>query len=305
VATEFVGFVASFLAAGAVGFRYAAIRDRLTRTGTAAPAFYGNATQRAAMIGLLGAVVQAVMLARQLPHAAERAHVSVSQLVTTSLPTAAQCALLAAVVVGLTLAAMRWWPGWRLAAIGVIAGPLTGILAGQWTRLPNPVHRLVGGLWIGTLFVLVVAGLGTLLRDRVAAAQRGEIAANLVNGFSPLALAGGGILVLSGLTTGWQHLNPLSSLWSTPYGYALLAKLAVVAVVFALGAWNWRRQRPTLGSESAAIAVRRSSVRELVAATVVLVLTAIVVSLPSPRPPKPPAASAPPGTATGAVTGGG
>jgi hypothetical protein len=65
-------------------------------------------------IGLLGAVVQAVLLAMQLPHAAERAHVSVGQLATTSLPTAAQCALLVALVVGLALAAMRWSPGWGL-----------------------------------------------------------------------------------------------------------------------------------------------------------------------------------------------
>src|SRR5205085_2389770 len=115
--------------------------------------------------------------------------------------------------------------------------------------------------------------------------RRGEIAAELVNGFSPLALTCGMIVVASGLTTAWRHLNPLSSLWSTPYGYALIVKLCIVAVVFGLGAWNWRRVRPTLGSEDAAHVVRRSSRSELTAATLVLAASAILVSLPSPRPP--------------------
>ena len=60
-------------------------------------------------------------------------------------------------------------------------------------------------------------------------------------------------------------------------------KLALVAVVFVLGAWNWRRQRPALGGESAAIAIRRSSAKELAVAALVLAVTAILVSLPSPR----------------------
>jgi putative copper export protein len=58
--------------------------------------------------------------------------------------------------------------------------------------------------------------------------------------------------------------------------------------VFALGAWNWRRQRPKLGSEEAAGLIRRSSVTELSVATLVLVVTAVLVSLPAPRPPKGP-----------------
>jgi putative copper export protein len=78
-------------------------------------------------------------------------------------------------------------------------------------------------------------------------------------------------------------LHVLSNLWSTPYGVALIIKLLLVAFVFALGAWNWRRQRPTLGSEGAAMSIRRSSTAELTVATLVLIATAIVVSLPSPK----------------------
>jgi putative copper export protein len=294
--TQFVGFVAAFLATGAVGFRYAAVRDRLTRSDPAAAAertVYGDAAQRAAALGLLAVVIQAVLLVTRLPAAAARAHVSVGQLVTTDRQTAATCVLLGAAIVGLALAAARRWSGWPVAAVGIIAGPLVGILGGRWSRLVNPVHELVGGLWLGTLFVLVVAGLTSVLRDEPSRDRRGAIAADMVNGFSPLALTCGTLLVLSGLVTAWQHLNPLSSLWTTPYGYALLLKLCLVAVVFGTGAWNWRRLRPQLGSEDAAVAIRRSSTRELAAATLVLVVTAILVSLPSPRPPRPSGNGAP------------
>ena len=47
--------------------------------------------------------------------------------------------------------------------------------------------------------------------------------------------------MLFGVITAWRHLKYLSALWTTPSGYALLLKLALVAAMFSLGAWNWRR----------------------------------------------------------------
>src|SRR4051794_31136417 len=67
--TAFVGFVALFLATGAVGFRYAAVRNWLSNQSPEADStrtVYANATQRAATLGLLGAAVQAVLLGMQL-----------------------------------------------------------------------------------------------------------------------------------------------------------------------------------------------------------------------------------------------
>ena len=293
--TQFVGFIALFLAAGAIGFRYAAVRNRLTALDPAAGpdrAVYARATQRAAVLGLVGASVLAVLLIIQLPARATRAHLSTGQLVTTDPQTAATCLLLLTAIAGLALAATRRRSGWPVAAVGIIGGQLTGILSGKWSSLVNPVHELVAGLWIGTLGVLVVAGLSTVLRD-APRDRRGPIAADMVNGFSPLALTCGPLLVLSGLTTAWMHLKPLSSLWTTPYGYALLTKLCFVALVFGLGAWNWRRQRRRLGSEEAAYRIRRSAAMELAVATLVLVATAILVSLPSPKPPRPQAPARP------------
>jgi putative copper export protein len=298
---EYIGFVAQFLALGAVGFRFIALRGEVVgiRVDSTVDPFVraehdmmARAARRAAAIGLLGAVVQGIMLARSLPASAAKAHLTVGQLLTTNLQTGTNALLLVFALLGLALATSGRRAGWPLALLGMVGASLTDIVVGRWSHLANAVHRLAGGLWLGTLFVLVIAGLGVVLRDERARDRRGAIAASMVNGFSPLALVCGMTIVLSGLITAWLHLNPLSSLWTTPYGYALLAKLALVSVVFALGAWNWRRQRPTLGSEDAAHSIRRSSKAELTAAAVVLAASAVLVSLPSPKPPRPPGAPA-------------
>jgi putative copper export protein len=142
---------------------------------------------------------------------------------------------------------------------------------------------LSGGLWIGTLFILLVAGFTTILQSDMPPMRRGTIAANMVHRFSPFALTAFATLALSGLITAWRHLKRIDALWTTAYGWTLVAKLCVVLVVVGLGAWNWRRQRPLLGTESAAAVLQRSAIAEVVAATVVLLITSVLVSLPSPR----------------------
>lgn len=302
-AQELVGFVALFLGAGAVGFRFAAVRGRLSPAESGADAdVWRDAARRAAVLGLVGWIVRAVLVGMNLPGAAARQHTTVGGLIGGNLQTQVQLALIAIALIGFLLAMAGRNLGWILAAIGVIVGQLRGVLFGQWSRQVNPVHALAAGLWIGTLFVLVVAGIGAVLRHERGRDRRGALVAEMVNGFSPLALTCGIIVVIFGVITAWRHLPSLDALWTTPYGYALLAKLLFVAIVFALGAWNWRRQRPTLGTESAADSVRRSSIAELTVAAVVLVITAILVSLPSPNEGKegpPPGAGAPAAQAPG------
>jgi hypothetical protein len=277
---EFIGFVALFLGAGGIGFRYFALRG--WRIETDRP-FYDDAARRAAWLGLLGVILGFILAWLALPGLAARKHVSAGTFATSDPATMMQFGFLLLAILGYALAAGRIKAGWPLAAIGVVAGALRLVFLGQWSRLVNPVHSLAAGLWLGTLFVLVVAGLSALLRDEPSRARRGAIAADMVNGFSPLALTMGAIVVVFGLITAWRHLHVLSNLWSTPYGYTLIVKLVLVATVFGLGAWNWRRQRPSLGTEPAAVAIRRSSLGELTFATLVLVVTAILVSLPAPK----------------------
>ena len=277
---ELVGFIALFLAAGGIGFRFSALRGWAIETDKP---FYDDAARRAAVLGTIGVIVSLLMACLALPGTAARRHLAVTAFVLSDHATMLQLGFLVLALIGYLLATSRISAGWMLAAIGVIAGALRVALLGQWSKLVNPIHSLAAGLWIGTLLVLVVAGLSALLRHEPTRARRGAIAADMVNGFSPLALSMGGVVVVFGLITAWRHLHVLSNLWSTPYGYALIVKLLLAATVFLLGAWNWRRQRPTLGTEDAASSIRQSASAELVVATLVLIATAIVVSLPSPK----------------------
>jgi putative copper export protein len=308
---ELIGFITIFLTTGAIGFRYSSLRGKLARAGTPATdaSIYATAARRAALLGLIGSIAAMVLAVRALPGLAQRAHTTTGALLSSNAPAQMLIGFAALAVIGFLLASARLPIGWPVAAIGVVAGTLRGLFSGRWSQLVNPMHELAAGLWIGTLFVMVIVGLALVLRNETPADRRGPIAAAMVNDFSPLALVCGGLVVLFGVITAWRHLNPLSSLWTTPYGWALIAKLLVVAIVFALGAWNWKRGRPTLGSEAGAFGLKRSATRELVAAGVVLVITAILVSLPSPRRPGAPGGPGGPGGPEGpppaAAPGGG
>ena len=281
---HYLDFAAVFLPVGAVGFRYSALRAApLDVSAASGDRVYADAARRAAWLGLLGTVIGAFLLARALPALAARRHTTVTALLSGNLQPALEVILLALAIAGFLLVLARVRAGWMLAALGVVLTQLRGIVGGQLLRLVNPLHVLFAALWIGTLFVLVAAGISAVLRDEPARDRRGAIVADMVNRFSPLALVSAGMVALFGVITAWRHLHRLSALWTTPYGYGLLAKLVVVGVVIALGAWNWRRQRPRLGSEDAAHAIRRSATSELVAAGVVLLITGVLVSLPSPR----------------------
>jgi len=279
---EIAGFIAAFLSAGAVGFRYAAL-GRANATSDDERRVLGGAARGAAALGLLGALIAAVLLATRLPGFVARRHLTVIELMAKDPPTAAQVGFMVVALLGFALALGRRIVGWPLAAIGVLGGSLRALLFAQWVRAVNPIHELAGGLWIGTLFVLVVVGLTVVLRSPLPSERRGALAAEMVHGFSPLALGSATVLATFGVITAWRHLHGLSNLWLTPYGITLIVKLCVVAAVVAFGAWNWRRQRPRLGDEAGTLALRGTARAELALAAVVLAVTSILVSLPSPR----------------------
>lgn len=297
---ELISFLASFAAVGAVGFRYGVLRGRfapvVARAGAAdrEPDFFGDAAATAAVIGLVGAIVQVVLFYLGLQAQAARKHLALGAAFSAGgTMTMLQVLFLLLELVGFVVAMRRVRVGWLLAAIGVLALALRGVFAGQWARLINPIHALMGGLWIGTLFVMVAAGIGASFRRDVPPARRGQVVSEMVRAFSPLALGAAAILALFGVITAWRHLHVLSNLWTTPYGLTLIVKLCLVAGVAALGAWNWRRVGPSLGAPEGAVVIRRSATSELTVALLVLITTAILVSMPAPRRPGPPGERAP------------
>ena len=281
---ELLGFVAIFLATGAVGFRWVVLGGSGVAS-SADPAerrLAARAEQRAALLGLIGAAITLGMFASNLPGLAARRHQTIVQFLSAP-ASALQLGLLSLAVLGLALALARIRNGWLLAAVAIVANVIRPAVFGGWLRAVNPAHAFAGGLWIGTLFMLITCGLLPLKGSPLDPERRGTVAANMVHAFSPFALASAALLATMGLITAWTHLKRLSSLWTTPYGIALIIKLCLVAGVALLGAWNWRRQRPKLGTEAAAHQLRRSATTELAVAGLVLMATAILVSLPSPK----------------------
>jgi putative copper export protein len=146
--------------------------------------------------------------------------------------------------------------------------------------LADAIHVLAAGGWLGTL--LLVAGVGIHAALRAPAGERGRVAADLVNAFSPFALACATVIALTGIIAAWTHLSGLRSLWESGYGQVLLIKLGVLAVLAALGAYNWRVQRPRLAGDASALGLRRTASAELVVGALVLAVTAVLVAMPTP-----------------------
>lgn len=145
------------------------------------------------------------------------------------------------------------------------------------------VHVLGAGGWVGGLALLTFVAIPAArsLTDEGNSAPDERIA-SLVRAFSPTALVSAALLGVSGTLTAWENLGGLAPLWQSSYGRTLLLKLALLAIVAGTGAYNWRRVLPALGQPSSSSALRRSSVVELSAATLVLLVTAILVATPMP-----------------------
>jgi putative copper export protein len=118
------------------------------------------------------------------------------------------------------------------------------------------------------------------LRTRDIAADRGV--ADIVDRFSPLALGAAAILVATGVINALMHFDAVREVSQSPYGRTLIVKVALVAMVIAAGAFNWRRQRPRLGSVGSAALVRSSIAIELAFALAVLAVTGYLTGLPRP-----------------------
>jgi copper transport protein len=73
----------------------------------------------------------------------------------------------------------------------------------------------------------------------------------------------------------------VADLWTTPYGQVLVRKLVLVGVVALVGAYNWRRVRPALGTDAATGRLRRSMWTELCVGLLVLLATAVLVATPT------------------------
>ena len=178
---------------------------------------------------------------------------------------------------------------WYVALVVGVVLAFTPALAGHAIASPSfpalavvsdGLHVIGASGWIGSLAILVFAGMPAALTGERA--DREAIVANLVNAFSPTALAFAALVVLSGVLASWLHVRELSALWETDYGKALLWKLGLLTFVIGIGGYNFLRVRPTLGRAPGAMRMRRNASVEVAVAAIVLLITAVLVATPTP-----------------------
>lgn len=296
IALEYIGFISFFAVYGALGFHFQVLKglrsENIVNT-DGSPV--DRADRRAAAIGFFGSVLMIVIFLNGLVGQAARKHLSLpGALSAGGGRTIFQIACFGLFFIGFALAAQRMRSAWIIAGITGVVYALRNIATGRWFSMVNPLHEVAASLWIGSLAVLLVAGLSVVFKESVPSEERGRLVADMVYRFSPLALSAACLLGITGVLTAWRHLGHLNALWTSSYGFALDVKLCFVALVVALGAWNWRRAKPKLGDEHGARAISRSASTELTFAAIVLAITALLVTLPAPAESRPPGAGGPP-----------
>lgn len=136
------------------------------------------------------------------------------------------------------------------------------------------VHFVAAALWVGGLFSLLPTLI--VLARTVPAADRRPLVTALAERFTTVASLGLGVLVLTGLYSSWLEVTTPAAL-GTPYGIALVVKVALVAVLALLGAANLLWIRPMLAQAERAEAATRWLQRLVMGEVVVAVLVLLSV----------------------------
>jgi putative copper export protein len=188
--------------------------------------------------------------------------------------------LLTALAITAAARSGRAWPWWAATGMGgllLVSLTLLSHAAAEGRFLPflaDWLHAAAASLWMGGLlgFVLVLSGPMRAL----PAKQRTELRRRAVRRFSNVATSAVMVLAATGSYAALLHVPSLAALVGTPYGRALVVKLALVALVLTLGGANFvlRGREP----------FERLVVVELVLALGVFGATGFLTSLPPAAP---------------------
>lgn len=294
IIARWLTFISTFIAIGVVAFRLLVLK-RLSPTGGGL--FTEIAESNSATLGMFAAV--GIILGALLRINRETLDMPDAPLAGMMLDSIWGLSVLLQILGALGLLASLYWVhkareekrmnAWRSAMISAAALAIAPALGGHAMSsepvivsvIADVMHVTAGSLWLGTLAVIMLVGISSALKtpDTI---RPGERVASMINLFSPVALTCGGTMILTGVISAKFHLPQLRSLWTTPYGAALILKLFFVALLFGAGAWNWKRMKPRLTGDDAIPPMRSSATLELVIASVVLSITAILVALELP-----------------------
>lgn len=146
-------------------------------------------------------------------------------------------------------------------------------------NMVNWLHLVSISLWGGAVIVYAVVVMPEIRKQ----GDSGQ-AATAIGRLSTLATMALGVVLLSGIFNSWRQLNELSELWTTSYGWVLMTKLVLVAIMMLIGALNrfhwvpkllaWQRDR---GESWGAPAHHLLQVLRLDSALFIAILMAAVV----------------------------
>lgn len=195
------------------------------------------------------------------------------------------------------VAACLWrgrWQWWPLVTCSGIAVGLTTALTGHAMGMPDQVwvtvpahglHVAAAGAWLGALVVVLIVTSGARFDVDV---QARLAFARVIDRFSPVAFTSSSMLVAAGVIATWQHVIAQAGLegFASPYGLAVLGKVAAFGAAALCGLYNWRVLRPQLSaSEDAVRQLRLVAWLEVSLGLVAVVLTAVLGTLSMPEPP--------------------
>jgi copper transport protein len=198
--------------------------------------------------------------------------VSPARLASTTTGTKLLVEIGAVALVGLVVASRRRGAG---TALGVtVAAALLARAWGGHAAAASPALLAIGLQWLHLLALGVWLGglpwLAAVLRS-APPGERARIAAR----FSAIATVALAVTVLSGTVRAIDEVGSWRGLFRTSFGVALLVKLAIVALVVALGARNRFRHVADAGDR-----LRRNVVAEAFLAAGILAVTAVLAGLP-------------------------
>ena len=147
----------------------------------------------------------------------------------------------------------------------------------RFALINDIVHLAAAAVWVGGLMQLI-ANTPLFIHGISDSARRNALS-RLVRRFSAAAALSVIVLVITGVYSAWAQVTDFSAM-QTPYGSALAAKVALIALLLLVAAVNLIWVRPRLrDSGSAAKWLRRTVVAEVVLATLVILTVGFLTAL--------------------------
>jgi len=189
-------------------------------------------------------------------------------------------AALSAMAVAATSPRRPWIAGASallLASLALVghAAMVEGIV-GELRRLNQAAHLLAAGAWLG--------GLAPLLLTLAATRANPAAALPMLHRFSTYGTLAVAVILVTGAINAATLVGGVAGLVGTPYGWTLLAKLALVAGLIAFAGVNRFRLVPRIARdpERAAVRLHRSVTWEIALGALVVLVASLLGTLAPP-----------------------